>query len=285
MKEGAAILSRLRLEATARLKQFEKVEDAADEAIAKLGVNVLGFLKEAVTIAPPSEDANGAVNNVQFESKDTEGRRVVHATRLEAQLHVIHTTPASFLNEPVSNNYVTWIDNFNVDGKTVDIAKDLAQYEELRRATEKLVPEHVEYTSFWTRYYFLRHVIEAQEQRRRELLKETRQTEEEEIAWDDEDEDEASKNAMTPVKSRAVLAQTDTIEMEQKLEVRENKGDNLLKPAEPRRSNEHSIADSDTSYDIVSGTTSRCPDSPGPREMEKKEPSKIAEESDEEDWE
>ena len=36
---------------------------------------------------------------------------------------------------------------------------------------EKCVPEKVEYKVFWCRYYFLRHVIESEEKRRREMLK------------------------------------------------------------------------------------------------------------------
>ena len=36
---------------------------------------------------------------------------------------------------------------------------------------EKLVPEKVEYAAFWTRYYFLRMVVETEEERRREILK------------------------------------------------------------------------------------------------------------------
>ena len=55
--------------------------------------------------------------------------------------------------------------------KTDAIAKDLEKYEELRRAMEKIVPEKVEYKQFWARYYFLRYVIETEEQRRREMLK------------------------------------------------------------------------------------------------------------------
>jgi hypothetical protein len=56
-----------------------------------------------------------------------------------------------------------------------------------------------------------------------------------------------------------------------------------LRPAQPRRSNdEKSVADSDASYDLVSGTTSRAPGSP---QQEKKKPVLEEEESDEEDWE
>jgi hypothetical protein len=72
-----------------------------------------------------------------------------------------------------------------------------------------------------------------------------------------------------------------------------------LKPAQaaqPRRSNdEKSVADSDASYDLVSGATSRAPGSPQnvaekkkpvvPAEEESEEESDDEEESEEEDWE
>jgi hypothetical protein len=53
--------------------------------------------------------------------------------------------------------------------------------------------------------------------------------------------------------------------------------------AEPRRSHdEKSVADSDASYDLVSGATSRAPGSP---KEEKKSPIGKNEDSEEEDWE
>lgn len=58
----------------------------------------------------------------------------------------------------------------------------------------------------------------------------------------------------------------------------------LLKPRSPRRSHEEdgkSVADSDASYDIISGATSRAPGSP----KEEKKAEAVKEESDEEDWE
>lgn len=60
-----------------------------------------------------------------------------------------------------------------------------------------------------------------------------------------------------------------------------------LKPAQPRRSNdEKSVADSDASYDLVSGTTSRAPSrAPGSPQQDKKKVVAEEEESDEEDWE
>jgi hypothetical protein len=114
---------------------------------------------------------DSGTSKVLFESKDSEGKRVIHTTRFEAQLHVIHCSLDSFLRDPVTGEFEPWAKDFDAEKRTEDIAKDLESYDELRRAMEKLVPEKVEYGVFWKRYYFLRHVIETEEKRRRELLK------------------------------------------------------------------------------------------------------------------
>ncbi|KAF2713814.1 BSD domain protein [Pleomassaria siparia CBS 279.74] len=285
VKEAEGILSRFRAEAAKRLKDIEKAEDAADEALLKFGTNISNFLRDAVTIAPPT-DANDAndPSKVLFESKDSEGKRVIHTTRFDAQLHVIHSSLDSFVKDPVSPEWETWKKAFDVGEKTDAISKDLEKHEELRRAMEKLVPEKVEYAAFWCRYYFLRHVIESEEQRRREMLKASAPIDEEEIAWDEDSEDDDE----SPTPSKAQLAPsttttTSTTNLAASKETLKPTNDDSLKPfpsAEPRRSNdEKSVADSDASYDLVSGATSRAPGSP----QDKKKA--AAEESDEEDWE
>jgi hypothetical protein len=108
---------------------------------------------------------------VLFESKDTEGRRVIHTSRYDAQLHVIHCNLDGFLKDPVSPEWEPWSEKFDAKEYTDTISKDLEKYEELRKAMEKLVPEKVEYALFWRRYYFLRHVIDVEEQKRKEMLK------------------------------------------------------------------------------------------------------------------
>lgn len=171
VKEAEGMLSRFRAEAAKRLKDIEKAEDAADEALLKFGTNIRSFLRDAVTIAPPTEDTAGNPGAVLFESKDSSGKKVVHATRFDAQLHVIHSSLDSFLKDPVSPEWAGWRAGFDVEKKTDEIARDLEKHAELRTAMEKLVPEKVQYAAFWERYYFLRHVIESEEQRRREMLK------------------------------------------------------------------------------------------------------------------
>jgi hypothetical protein len=156
------------------LKEIEKAEDAADEALLKFGTNIRNFLRDAVSIAPPS-DSEGQGSTVLFESKDAQGKRVIHTTRFDAQLHVIHSSLDSFTKDPVSVEFEPWTETFSVESKTDDIAKDLMNHGELRTSMDKLVPDRIAYGDFWKRYYFLRHSIETAEARRRDLLRGTDQ--------------------------------------------------------------------------------------------------------------
>lgn len=152
------------------MKEIEKAEDAADEALLKFGTNIRNFLRDAVSIAPPTEGGKEG-STVLFESKDAQGKRVIHTTRFDAQLHVIHSSLDSFISDPVSAEYEPWTKTFDAESKTDDISKDLESFNELRSSMEKLVPDRVSYADFWKRYYFLRHSIETAEARRKDLLK------------------------------------------------------------------------------------------------------------------
>lgn len=169
-KESETLISRLRSEGAKRLKDIQKAEDAADEALLKFGANLRDFLKEAVSITPGSSE-EGQGNTVLFESKDASGKRVIHTSRYDAQLHVIHTSVDSFTKDPAGDEFAAWAKTFDAEKKTEDISSDLAKYPELRTTMEKLVPDQVPYADFWQRYYFLRHSIETAEARRRDLLK------------------------------------------------------------------------------------------------------------------
>lgn len=162
-------LSRLRSEASKRLKDLQKAEDAADEALLRFGSNVRDFLRDAIQVAPPADGAEEST--VLFESKDASGKRVIHTSRFDAQLHVIHTATESFEKDPEGDEYNKFTEEFDVEKKTGDIAADLEKYPELRTTMEKLVPDQISYADFWKRYYFLRRGIEDAESRRKELLK------------------------------------------------------------------------------------------------------------------
>ncbi|TKA71742.1 hypothetical protein B0A49_04993 [Cryomyces minteri] len=288
VKEAEGMLSRLRLEAAARLKTISKAEDAADEALLKFGTNIRNFLRDA----------------------DAEGKRVIHTTRFDAQLHVIHSSLDSFSRDAASPEFEPWAREFDVEKQTERIGRDLEAYEELRRAMEKLVPERVTYEEFWKRYYFLRHVIETEEQRRRELLKGASAEEEEQVTWDASsssgDEDDDDDESLTPNPATPSLQPTSPHPIHESTAPQPTAStptdtDHLKPTAEPHLSHdERSQADSDASYDIVSGATSRAPGSPRGLDKEKESSNPreqkgdaagtgktegVAEESDEEDWE
>ncbi|GKU03811.1 bsd protein [Fusarium langsethiae] len=297
-KHSENTLARLRAEAAKRLKDLQRAEEAADEALIKFGGNVRNFLRDAVSIAPPQEsDQSGAV---LFESKDAQGKRVIHTSRFDAQLHVTHTSTESFTKDPNSADYATWSKEFDADKKTPDINDDLQKFPDLRATMEKLVPDQVPYVDFWKRYYFLRHGIETAEARRRDLLKAA--SAEDDVAWSDDDSDDDSDDSAdtsTPATKTKVEPKAE-LKTETKAEPKatpaapvapaiassnttQPPAKTLLKPAEPRKSNdEKSQADSEASYDVVgaaSGKTTQTPNSP----KDSKDPKKKAESSDEED--
>ncbi|KAF1981525.1 BSD domain protein [Aulographum hederae CBS 113979] len=294
-KEASTIFSSLRLTATQKLAEIEKVEDAADEAILRFGSNIRDMLRNAVTITPPVDDASAPGGQTQggqvlFESKDSEGKRVIHTTRFEAQLHVIHSSLDSFLKDPKSPVWEEWNKDFDVEAKTAEIAKDLEKYEELRRAMEKCVPERIEYKTFWARYYFLRHVVETEEKRRRELLKGASALPTDEPSWDEDSDSDQDDHTATPnPRSSTTTLQAPVPETSstptppsQAKPAEALKPDDKDIPGRRRSGDQLSQPDSDASYDLVSGATSRAPGSP--RE-EKTRVGKVDEESDEEDWE
>lgn len=103
---------------------------------------------------------------------------------------------------------------------------------------------------------------------------------EEEVGWGDDDEEEEDR-AITPIGKAAGAATQSTNTLGATLKVGDEKDKTLLSPRRSHEEDGKSVADSDASYDIISGATSRAPGSP----KEDKKEAEKKEESDEEDWE
>ncbi|KAH7019251.1 BSD domain protein [Ilyonectria destructans] len=317
-QESETVLSRLRAEAAKRLKDIQKAEDAADEALLRFGSNVRNYLRDAVSVSAP--DANDQSGTVLFESKDAQGKRVIHASRFDAQLHVIHTTTESFNKDPSGSEYDLWTKEFDVDKKTPDINTDLQKYPDLRATMEKLVPDQIPYADFWKRYYFLRHGIETADARRRDLLKAA--SAEDDVKWDDDDSDEeadeeadeesdeeesdeddsdeeesddesddkpaatpAPAPAPVPVPAKAKPAVVKTASAASSTTIHPP-AKNLLKPAESRKSNdEKSQADSEASYDVVGATSGKTTQTPNSPKDSKKDEEDDSDDDSDADWE
>ena len=176
VKEASTLVASLRSTAASRLKDLQKAEDAADEALLKFGSNIRNFLRDAVIISAPTnadtrkpKGTDVAGNEVLFETSEPgTGKKVFHSTRLDAQLHAIHTTVSSFTEDPQGPQWDDWKNDFGIEQKTTDITLDLDKYEELRRAMEKVMLEKVQYKVFWLRSYFLNSFRQG---RRKKVLK------------------------------------------------------------------------------------------------------------------
>ncbi|OBT92221.1 hypothetical protein VE01_10000 [Pseudogymnoascus verrucosus] len=277
------VLARLRTEAAKRLKDIERAEDAADEALLRFGTGLRDFLREAVSIAPAGTEEGGQEGG--FESKDAAGKRVIHSTRFEAQMHAIHCNADSFTKDPEGEEWAEWRKEFDAEARTGEVSADLERFGELRGMMERLVPGEVRYEEFWARYYFLRHSIETAEKRRKELLKGAAADAEEEVGWDEDSGDEATpasasaSAAATKNKPTSSVASSQTINPP----AAPPRDDSRLDPADAKRKTSadgRSVADSEASYDVVgarSGVPSAAPGSP-------RQEGKKGEESDE-DWE
>ncbi|KMU83825.1 BSD domain-containing protein [Coccidioides immitis H538.4] len=276
--DGDGFISRFRAEAAKRLKDIERAEDAADEALLRFGNNIRNFLRDSVSLFHPRKRA-ARIHRARCYSR----AEMRMEKGFEAQLHAIHSNLESFSKDPDGGEWGKWKDEFKIDSKTDVISKDLETYPELRRAMENLVPEKVEYADFWRRYYFLRMVIETEEKRRKELLQASTAGDDEEVAWDEDSESEPESPTTPQVKINKASEPPGA----SSLPTSSSMSNENLKPLESRNSNDQqSQADSDASYDLVSGATSRTPGSPKETEKSATSPAKAVEvSSDEEDWE
>lgn len=176
-QETDTLIARFKSTALTSLAEVHKAEDAADEALLRFGNTIRNFLRDTISITAPeqtSNSTNASSSRVLFETTAPgSGKRVIHASRLDAQLHLIHTTPSSFMSDPTDSGeeWEKWrYSTFKIEDRTEQIAQDLEQFPELRETMEALA-EEVPYADFWRRYYFLRHIVEERETRRKELLK------------------------------------------------------------------------------------------------------------------
>lgn len=96
---------------------------------------------------------------------------IYSTTRLDAQLHLLHTNLELFHSDPKVESFEAFTAAFSIDKQTEKVSADLERYPELRSTMEKLVPGEVEYTAFWIRYYFLRNELDLEEQKRKEVLR------------------------------------------------------------------------------------------------------------------
>ncbi|KAK9473364.1 uncharacterized protein V1510DRAFT_414850 [Dipodascopsis tothii] len=241
----SAMFALIKQRALVRIEDLEKVDFQA--YLAKVGHEVGDFLKDAVTVEPDldsdgvrARNADGVVSDVLFDLPE-DIKRQIYTTRLDAQLHALHTSPEPFLTDAHDAAFDTFAGTFDIAAQTDAIAADLEYYPELRKLMERLVPEQTAYDEFWTRYYFLRDQIAQEDDRRKKLLRAAAQ-QEDNFDWGEDDEDEQTTPKTGATAGPRVSNSTATLAP---------KDDEPDKVASSRPSSE-------ASYDLVSRTSSRA---------------------------
>lgn len=253
-------------------KDLEKIEVAAGSYLSKFGKDFKSIVKEAITVAAPNDTSyDRQAKSPSISSNDGEDlpsevlfnvpediRNQIYSTRLDAQLHALHTSTEPFLTTTKEDGFDDFAQSFNVSFHTDEIAKDLDKYAQLRTLMESLVPEKISYDQFWTKYYYMRKQLAEQEQKRKMLLEKATLDESADISWDDEDEDEVDDPKQTPKPSK---------DQEQ-----------------PPSKTASSRPSSEESYDLVSKNSSTADLKPKP-DSKQQPPNQNDEEDDDDDWE
>ncbi|VVT54915.1 uncharacterized protein SAPINGB_P004326 [Magnusiomyces paraingens] len=178
-------------------KDLEQLENRAGKRLLQMGTDLQSVLKDAVIVSGPSAEAKAASSGEVLFHVPEDIRDQIYTTRVDAQLHALHTTAAPFTStEAPGPGYAEFQKTFDVEGATERIAGDLKQYPKLRGLMESVVgPGKVSYGEFWARYYYMRGEIEAQEQKRKTLLQSAAEgnNEDEEFNWGDDDDDDGNE--------------------------------------------------------------------------------------------
>lgn len=231
-------------------RDLEVIENKAGSYLTKVGTDLKSYLKDAVNVERPgvsSTSGDAKENSEVLFNVPEDIRSQIYSTRLDAQLHALHTSKDPFLVKNEDPAWEPFLAKFDVDKKTDEIAADLEKYPELRKLMDEMVAE-IGYKDFWTRYYFMREQIAVQEEKRKQLLKETVTGEdEEELGWDDDEEEDEEK--VTSKKAEKA---------EPKTPVKQEVKVNAIVSEEKKKSLgiEDSRPSSEASYDLVSKNSS-----------------------------
>lgn len=190
---------------------------------------------------------------------------------MDAQLHLLHTSLDLFRADPTVESFRNgWSNSFSAEERTEQIAGDLDAYPELRATMEKLVPAETRYEDFWKRYYFLRAELDAEEQKRKELLKGALGEDEEEVRWDsdeegemekegrEEEEEEEDEGEEEEEEAKEIEKGTHGAARAKQRMPRSQASTETLQPKARTSADRASQPDSDTSYDIISGAPSNA---------------------------
>lgn len=173
-------------------KELEQVENTTGDYFNKF----TNIIKSTIVVDQADKEMNGDEEidndegNLMFNVSSSAAN--ISSNRTEAQYQSLNTSKDFYLkNDSKSESFVTFEKDFNIDSKTEEISTKL-QNVNLQKLFNELVPEHINYSTFWCIYFYNVAQIQDREEKRKQLLnKDTTKTQEEEsIDWEEDDEDD-----------------------------------------------------------------------------------------------
>ncbi|XP_053433131.1 BSD domain-containing protein 1 isoform X2 [Nycticebus coucang] len=150
----------------------------------------------------------------------------------KARLYSLQSDPATYCNEPDGppELFDTWLSQFCLEEKKGEISELLVGSPSIRALYTKMVPAAVSHSEFWHRYFYKVHQL-AQEQARRDALKQrAEQSISEEPGWEEEEEELIGISPTSPKEAKVPVASTSP---EEGLGPQASCEENLVTPVEP----------------------------------------------------
>ncbi|XP_008812007.1 BSD domain-containing protein C22A12.14c-like [Phoenix dactylifera] len=158
---------------------------SAQESIESVGCSVVGILAHGREALLRPRESSGPQKTTEISSKQH--------SRFEAQVLAVQCDQKTFLEEPEDvEDFEIWRTGFELAEKEEEIERLGYENGILKGVIEKLVPDVVDYETFWSRYFYRIHMLKQAEDAQARLIRRviSREEEEEDLSWDADDEEE-----------------------------------------------------------------------------------------------
>lgn len=150
-------------------------------------------------------------------SADGESADGLPRTRFEQRLQELQANPDTYC-KPASDMeaFKKWGEEFNLDDVENQCKRILRKHETIADLYVKVVPDMVEENTFWMRYFYSKHVLEVEEERRRKLIEQAETAVEnghdDDDGWGDDDWDDVDDVEETKLKKSTSEKESDVTE-------------------------------------------------------------------------
>ncbi|KAJ2403159.1 hypothetical protein GGI23_000177 [Coemansia sp. RSA 2559] len=190
-------------------------QEKAKRLVDKLGTNLEDLLRDAIVIEAPG--------SASTEEQRSAARKIIYDRRM-AQLAAIQESEETYLVDPKTTNadktnnglsFAAFIKDFDLESKQKeeDVASLLKDNPAMAELHKTLVPEKIEDSVFWTRYFFHAWLVDQEEARRKKLVEAAvAATEEDQFSWDlDEESDTEGPSKKEKKEAKDLAPSTDEL--------------------------------------------------------------------------